>query len=173
MIKTRGLTKRYGALTAVDGLDLDVREGDVYGFLGANGSGKTTTVRMLLGLVLATSGDIEVRRRGDARRRRARAAAGRRTRRGPAAYGHLSGRTNLMLLDASGGGSSRSTRKRRVGEALEQCRLVGRRATASQGVLARHAPAPGARGRAAAGATAARARRADERPGPPRHPRDS
>ena len=47
-------------MLAVDRLDLDVREGDVYGFLGANGSGKTTTVRMLLGLVLATSGSIEV-----------------------------------------------------------------------------------------------------------------
>src|SRR6185503_8290257 len=59
-ITTQGLTKRFGAITAVDGIDLDVREGDVYGFLGANGSGKTTTVRMLLGLVLATSGTAEV-----------------------------------------------------------------------------------------------------------------
>ncbi len=60
MIRTRGLTKRFGAVVAVDGIDLDVRAGDVYGFLGANGSGKTTTVRMLLGLVLATSGEAEV-----------------------------------------------------------------------------------------------------------------
>ena len=52
MIHTRGLTKRFGDVLAVDDIDLDVREGDVYGFLGANGSGKTTTVRMLLGLVL-------------------------------------------------------------------------------------------------------------------------
>ena len=60
MIRTQGLTKRFGAITAVDDLDLDVREGDVYGFLGANGSGKTTTVRMLLGLVLATKGGVQV-----------------------------------------------------------------------------------------------------------------
>ena len=60
VIATEGLTKRFGRITAVDGVDLDVREGDVYGFLGANGSGKTTTVRMLLGLVLATSGRMEV-----------------------------------------------------------------------------------------------------------------
>ena len=58
VIRTHTLTKAYGELVAVDRLDLDVREGDVYGFLGANGSGKTTTVRMLLGLVLATSGDM-------------------------------------------------------------------------------------------------------------------
>ena len=57
VIRTRALTKRYGELRAVDGVDLDVPEGDVYGFLGANGSGKTTTVRMLLGLVLPTSGE--------------------------------------------------------------------------------------------------------------------
>ena len=45
MIRTHGLTKTYGHVHAVDSVDLDVREGDVYGFLGANGSGKTTTVR--------------------------------------------------------------------------------------------------------------------------------
>ena len=60
MIRTTGLTKRFGRIVAVDDLDLDVRDGDVYGFLGANGSGKTTTVRMVLGLVLATKGTIEL-----------------------------------------------------------------------------------------------------------------
>jgi ABC-2 type transport system ATP-binding protein len=60
VIRTRGLVKRYGRLRAVDGIDLDVRAGDVYGFLGANGSGKTTTVRMLLGLVLPTAGEVEL-----------------------------------------------------------------------------------------------------------------
>ena len=60
MIRTEGLTKRFGSVVAVDGIDLDVREGDRYGFLGPNGSGKTTTVRMLLGLVFATSGRIEL-----------------------------------------------------------------------------------------------------------------
>ena len=57
VIRTEALTKRYGELRAVDGVNLEVRAGEVYGFLGANGSGKTTTVRMLLGLVLPTSGD--------------------------------------------------------------------------------------------------------------------
>ena len=60
MIRTTALTKRYGAILAVDGVSLDVRAGDIYGFLGANGSGKTTTVRMILGLVLATGGDIQL-----------------------------------------------------------------------------------------------------------------
>ncbi|MER6800092.1 ATP-binding cassette domain-containing protein, partial [Amycolatopsis mediterranei] len=60
MIVTRALTKRYGRTVAVDAVDLEVREGDRYGFLGPNGSGKTTTVRMLLGLVYATAGEIEV-----------------------------------------------------------------------------------------------------------------
>ncbi len=70
MIRTTGLTKRYGSVRAVDGVDLDVRAGDIYGFVGANGSGKTTTVRMLLGLVLATSGQMQVLGEEMPRRRR-------------------------------------------------------------------------------------------------------
>jgi ABC-type multidrug transport system ATPase subunit len=129
VIATSGLVKRYGRLRAVDGIDLDVQEGDVYGFLGANGSGKTTTVRMLLGLVLPTSGEIELL--GERMPR-----AGRRVLHrvgalieGPAHYGHLSGRENLSLLDASGRGGSWRTRSRRVADALEQVGLggVGRR----------------------------------------------
>ena len=49
-IKTRGLTKRYDDLVAVDHLDLDVRAGEIFGLLGQNGAGKTTTISMLLGL---------------------------------------------------------------------------------------------------------------------------
>jgi ABC-type multidrug transport system ATPase subunit len=129
VITTTDLVKRYGRLRAVDGIDLAVQEGDVYGFLGANGSGKTTTVRMLLGLVLPTSGRIELL--GERMPR-----AGRRVLprvgaliEGPAHYGHLSGRENLSLLDASGRGGSWRTRSRRVAEALEQVGLggVGRR----------------------------------------------
>jgi ABC-type multidrug transport system ATPase subunit len=57
VIETRGLTKRYeDAIVAVDGLELRVRRGEVYGFLGPNGAGKTTTLRMLLGLVQPTAG---------------------------------------------------------------------------------------------------------------------
>jgi ABC-type multidrug transport system ATPase subunit len=61
VIETRALTKRYGnSIVAVDGLELRVRRGEVYGFLGPNGAGKTTTLRMLLGLVRPTSGQASV-----------------------------------------------------------------------------------------------------------------
>jgi ABC-2 type transport system ATP-binding protein len=58
MIQTKKLVKRYGALTAVDGIDLDIRRGEVYGFLGPNGAGKTSTMMMLLGVTRPTSGEI-------------------------------------------------------------------------------------------------------------------
>jgi ABC-2 type transport system ATP-binding protein len=60
MIRTRGLTKRFGTLTAVDGVSLDIADGEVFGFLGPNGAGKTTTVRMLAGLISKSDGTAEV-----------------------------------------------------------------------------------------------------------------
>lgn len=60
VIRTAGLTKRYGDRLAVDTLDLDVRRGEVFGLLGPNGAGKTTTVLMLLGLCEPTAGAAEV-----------------------------------------------------------------------------------------------------------------
>jgi ABC-2 type transport system ATP-binding protein len=59
-IRARGLTKRFGHVVAVDGLDLTVRRREVYGFLGPNGSGKSTTIRMLCGLMNPTAGEIDV-----------------------------------------------------------------------------------------------------------------
>lgn len=125
MISTRGLTKRYGAITAVDGLDLSVDEGDVFGFLGANGSGKTTTVRMLLGLVLATSGEIEVLGQRMPQQTRAVLPHVGALVEGPAAYGNLSGRANLRVFDAMGEGGDRRSRKRRTEEVLERVGLAG------------------------------------------------
>ncbi len=138
-VVTRGLTKRFGRVSAVEDLDLLVRPGDRYGFLGPNGSGKTTTVRMLLGLVFATSGEIELLGRRiprDAARVLPEVGA---LAEGPAAYPHLSARANLRLLDAAGpqvaGGplaeevGARRSRRRRIEAALEEVGLaeVGRR----------------------------------------------
>ena len=52
-IEVRGLTKRYGEIVAVDGVDLTIERGDVFGYLGPNGAGKTTSLRMMLGLILS------------------------------------------------------------------------------------------------------------------------
>jgi ABC-2 type transport system ATP-binding protein len=60
VLRTRGLTKRYGALAAIQGLDLEVPRGRVYGFLGPNGAGKTTTISIILGLVAASEGHVEL-----------------------------------------------------------------------------------------------------------------
>ncbi len=125
MIVTHALTKRYGGFLAVDGVDLDVREGDRYGFLGPNGSGKTTVVRMLLGLVYATSGEIEVMGKPmPAHAAEVLPHVGSLIE-GPASYGHLSGQANLALLDAAGAAGSRRTRKQRIAEALAQVGLAG------------------------------------------------
>lgn len=60
VIQTRGLTKEYNGLVAVDHLDLEIQRGEVYGLLGPNGSGKTTTILMLLGLTEPSSGEVTV-----------------------------------------------------------------------------------------------------------------
>ncbi len=60
IIDARKLTKRYGELTAVDGLDLRIEEGEIFGLLGPNGAGKTTTILMLIGLTEPTAGDVHV-----------------------------------------------------------------------------------------------------------------
>ena len=109
----------------MDQVDLHVREGDRYGFLGPNGSGKTTLVRMLLGLVYATSGEIELLGRPVPRRIGEVLPEVGALVEGPAAYPHLSGRTNLSLFDAAGPGGDRRTRPRRIEEALERVGLSG------------------------------------------------
>jgi ABC-2 type transport system ATP-binding protein len=125
--------KRYGRLTAVDHVDLDVREGDLFGFLGPNGSGKTTTIRMLLGLVYASAGEIELL--GEAVPRHVGRALPRvgTLVEGPGFYPHLSGRRNLAIFDAAGPRRPRasgSSRRRRIAAAMERVGLadVGRRA---------------------------------------------
>jgi len=58
MIRTEGLVKRFGSFAAVDGIDLNIPKGEIYGFLGPNGAGKTSTILMLLGVTRPTAGDI-------------------------------------------------------------------------------------------------------------------
>jgi len=127
VITTRALTKRYGAVSAVQSVDLDVREGDRYGLLGPNGSGKTTLVHLLLGLVFATSGEIEVMGQRIPRHVRDVLPQVGALIEEPAAYPHLSGRVNLSLLDAAGPGgrAARRSRCKRIDEALEQVGLAG------------------------------------------------
>ena len=104
ILQTRALTKRYGERLAVDGLNLSVRRGEVFGFLGPNGAGKTTTIRMCLGLIHPTSGAVEIAG-GDVAREGGRVLP----RVGalieqPALYPYLSGRNNLRVIgDAQGG----------------------------------------------------------------------
>ncbi|MDP6931932.1 MAG: ABC transporter ATP-binding protein [Myxococcota bacterium] len=91
---TRGLTRSFGGRLAISGLDLDVREGDVYGFLGPNGAGKTTAIRCVLGLLRADSGEISIfGERHPVRRRRGVGAMVE----APAFHGALSGWKNLEL----------------------------------------------------------------------------
>src|SRR5580658_617998 len=71
-LKLDGVTKRYGAFTAVRDLSFHVKRGAILGFLGPNGAGKTTTLRMVLGLIAPTSGRLEALGETDGRRLRAR-----------------------------------------------------------------------------------------------------
>ena len=101
-IRSTGLTKRFGTgQLAVDQVSLAVPRGSVYGFLGPNGSGKTTTIRMLLGLAFATSGQAELL--GVPMPAGAAAALPRvgSLVEGPAFYPFLSGRDNLARFDAA------------------------------------------------------------------------
>ena len=59
-INAQNLTKRFGDFTAVDGVNFEVYPGEIFGFLGPNGSGKTTSIRMMLGLMKPTSGEVQV-----------------------------------------------------------------------------------------------------------------
>ena len=136
VLATAGLSKHFGRLRAVDGLDLAVPAGCVYGFLGPNGSGKTTTIRMALGLIRPTAGRVEVMGRNLAHRARALAEVGAQVE-SPAFYNYLSGRRNLELLAALTGPVARGA----IDAALARVRLDGRERdkvrTYSQGMKTR------------------------------------
>ncbi|MGW2372781.1 ABC transporter ATP-binding protein [Kitasatospora sp. NPDC001683] len=124
VIRTRGLTKRFrGGQLAVDGLDLTVPRGSVFGFLGPNGSGKTTTIRMLMGLIAPTSGAATVL--GEPMPQSVATVLPRvgALIEGPALYGFLSGRDNLVRFDAADPTADPRTRRQRVEAALERVGL--------------------------------------------------
>ena len=132
-VATRGLTKRFGSQTAVDDLDLNVPRGAVYGFLGPNGSGKTTTIRLLLGLASPDSGTAHVLGHAvpdEVRQALPKVGA---LVEGPAFYPYLSGPANLARLDAADPTTEASTRSIRVTEALDR---VGLRAAGAKKVKA-------------------------------------
>jgi ABC-2 type transport system ATP-binding protein len=114
ILRLVGLTKHFGGAKAVDGLNLDVRRGEVFGFLGPNGAGKTTTVGMILGLIAPTGGRVEytavpLQRIGAIIE-------------GPAFYPYLSGRDNLLALALAFGGVAAG----RVDQLLEFVGLADR-----------------------------------------------
>ena len=125
IVRTQGLTKRYGKRLAVNGLALEVRRGDVFGLLGPNGSGKTTTLRMMLGLVFPTAGEIflfgapaaDPLARGAALKRIGAIAEQ------PAFYPFLSGEDNLRGVATFAGLPANAATLARVREVLAQVGL--------------------------------------------------
>jgi ABC-2 type transport system ATP-binding protein len=121
-VQARGLVKRYGAVMAVDHVDLTVERGDVYGFLGPNGAGKTTTLRILLGLIRPDEGEARLfGRNPQTELPEALDGVGGFVET-PAFYPYLSGRTNLELLAAF----DRDGGRDRIGELLALVDLTGR-----------------------------------------------
>ena len=123
-VETRSLTKRFGHQLVVDSLDLQVPFGAVYGFLGPNGSGKTTTIRMLLGLVEPNAGQrrllgLDIPAQASAALPRVGALV-----EGPAFHPYLSGRANLARLDAADRAADPRTAAHRVDAALDRVGLL-------------------------------------------------
>jgi ABC-2 type transport system ATP-binding protein len=121
-ISTHGLTKRFGARTAIDSVDLHVPSGCAFGFLGPNGAGKTTMIRMLLGLTQASSGKMSLLGRPvPAQRAQALQRVGAIIEE-PRFHPHLSGRENLKVIAAARGPQAAA----RIGPSLARVGLVDR-----------------------------------------------
>jgi ABC-2 type transport system ATP-binding protein len=125
VIATSGLTKRFrSGQVAVDHIDLLVPRGAVYGFLGPNGSGKTTTIRMLLGLIRPTAGTVDLL--GESMPLHSASALARvgALVEGPAFHPYLSGRANLARLDRMDVTADPQTHELRIDEALRRVGLT-------------------------------------------------
>jgi ABC-2 type transport system ATP-binding protein len=123
-VSTSGLTRRFGAQVAVDGIDLRVPRGSVYGFLGPNGSGKTTTIRMLLGLIGADAGGIEVLGRSMPQHSGQVLPRVGALIEGPAFHPYLTGLQNLRRLDDSDATADPKTSRSRMDGALARVGLT-------------------------------------------------
>lgn len=122
ILRTLDLTKRYKNRLAVDHLNIEVRQGDIFGFLGPNGAGKSTTIRMILHLIFPTKGDVEIF--GVSLKKARHKALGKvgAIVEKPAFYNHLSALRNLEIL----GGLQRPVCRRKIMEYLERVKLTDR-----------------------------------------------
>ena len=167
-IETRGLTKRFGERTALDGIDLQVPRGSAFGFLGPNGAGKTTIIRTLLGLTRGRRGDHAGARPPGARTSaHRRCSASERSSRSPASTCTSRGRENLRIVAAVRGPRGAASASL---PALARVGLAERAGGEGQELLDGHAPAPGRGALPAGRPAAADPRRAHQRPRPRRHP---
>ena len=123
-IETTGLSKRFGHQLAVDNVDLAVPKGSVFGFLGPNGSGKTTTIRLMLGLAAATGGSVRLLGQEMPRHLHGVLPRVGALVEGPAFYPFLSGAANLHRFDAADPHVPAATRMARVQSALERVGLT-------------------------------------------------
>jgi len=122
VLRAQALSKSYGKRLAVDRLDLEVDQAELFGFLGPNGAGKTTTIRMALGLIAPTGGSIEILgQEVGSHRSRVLPRVGALVE-SPALYGYLSGRDNLRAFGSLLGGA----KEKRIDEVLHVVALIGR-----------------------------------------------
>jgi ABC-2 type transport system ATP-binding protein len=119
IVMTNGLTKKYKKHTSVEGLNLRIERGQIYGFLGPNGAGKTTTIRMLLGLIKPTQGNIEIFGQNLKKNRLQILQRIGSLVESPTYYGNLTGRENLEAVRRL-----RDLPEKRVDEVLEIVRLT-------------------------------------------------